>query len=61
MTDQSRFESTISSAAVKAFDAGGTDRTSEMIVGAPGVSSPVVTVSLKYPTTGPGVYPWNLF
>lgn len=49
------FGSTISSVAVKAFDVGGTDRTTEMVVSS-SVSSPVVSVALKYPTTGPGVY-----
>jgi hypothetical protein len=44
------FESTISSAVVKAFDANGVDRTTEMIVSS-SVISPVVTVSLKYPAT----------
>ena len=52
------FESTISSAVVKAFDEGGTDRTSEMIVGTtPVTGGLVVTVSLKYPaTSGAGRY-----
>jgi len=50
------YDSTIVSAAVKAFDAGGTDRTTELIASS-SVSSPVVSVSLKYPaTTGEGVY-----
>ena len=50
--------STIASAAVKAFDEGGTDRTSEMVVGTtPVTGGLVVTVSLKYPaTSGPGRY-----
>jgi len=51
------YDSTIASAAVKAFDRSGTDRSAEMIVGAVTVASPVVTVALKYPaTTGPGRY-----
>ena len=50
------FGTTISSAAVTAFDAAGNDVTTEMVVSS-SVSSPVVTVSLKYPaTTGQGVY-----
>ena len=49
------YGTTIASAAVKAFDAAGTDKTSEIIV-SNSVSSPVVTVSLKYPITGAGVY-----
>ena len=50
------FGATISSKAVKAFDAAGNDVTSE-IVASSSLSSPVVTVSLKYPaTTGDGVY-----
>jgi hypothetical protein len=50
------FESTISSAAIKVFDATGTDRTTEMVVSS-SVASPSVTVSLKYPaTTGYGRY-----
>lgn len=50
------FGSTITSVVVKAFDSSGTDKTSEMIVGTPSLFSPVMTVSLKYPVTGDGVY-----
>jgi len=50
------YGTTISSIAVKAFDVGGTDRTTEMVASS-SVFSPTVTISLKYPaTTGPGRY-----
>ncbi len=50
------YGTTISSAVVKAFDSGGVDRTTEMVV-ASSVISPVVHVTLKYPaTTGAGRY-----
>ena len=50
------YGTTISSVAVKAFDEGGTDRTTE-IVDSSSVSSPTVSVALNYPsTTGAGRY-----
>ena len=44
------FGTTISSAVVKAFNEAGTDSTA-VLISAQSVASPVVTVSLKYPTT----------
>jgi len=44
------FGTTIASAAVKAFDEAGTDSTA-LLIASSSVSSPVVTVALKYPTT----------
>ena len=49
------FDTTISSAAVKAFDIYGADKTSELVVSS-SVASPVVNVVLKYPATGSGRY-----
>lgn len=50
------FGSTISSIAIKAFDVAGNDVTTEM-VSSSSLSTPVVTISLKYPaTTGEGRY-----
>jgi len=50
------YNTTISSAAVKAFDKAGTDVTDQMIA-SDSLSTPVVTVALKYPaTSGEGKY-----
>ncbi len=47
----------ISSVAVKAFDADGTDVTSDIIVGTPSLVDLITTVVLKWPTTnGAGRY-----
>lgn len=44
------FGTTISSAVVKAFDEAGTDSTA-LLIASQSLSSPVVTVNLKWPTT----------
>ena len=50
------YNTTISSAVVKAFDEGGTDRTSELIASESNTTT-VITVNMKYPaTTGAGRY-----
>ena len=50
------YGTTISSAAVKAFDTAGTDVTTQMVA-SDSLATPVVTVNLKYPTTsGDGKY-----
>lgn len=50
------YGTTISGADVKAFDEGGTDRTTEMVASETNTTT-VVTINLKYPaTTGAGHY-----
>lgn len=50
------YDTTISSAVIKAFDSDGTDKTSE-IIDSDSATTSVVTVVLKYPTTsGAGTY-----